>query len=432
MYRHAALLLLLALPLCAQQAERVLEYGFEQRVRNEDWNNIFDYNDSTYDERGQVRYRTRLWMNVPLGTEIDFHVGLAQETNQIFHPETPTHFDEVIFETAYFDFKKLFHKGLSLRIGRQNLIKGEGFLFFEGDPYDGSRTIYSNAAVLGYEHGKSKLELIGIADPRTDRYLPKINDRQRSLIEWNELALGAYYTDNNRKDTSFEAYYFYKREFDDPRPVTNPQFHPNRHVYTAGGRVVHKLPRSFSAAGEFAGQWGRQGATGIRAWGGYGYLKKNFGIQKRHSASFGYIAMSGDDPATRGTNENWDPLFSRWPKWSETYVYSQFREVGVGYWTNIGMLQGEMVYVPWKPLSLRGTYYHMSSFHPFPGNPQIFADGTTRGNHFQARADIVVNKNWRGHVMYEKLDPGSFYTGHSNGHFIRLEAVYTFAGSTAF
>ncbi len=37
--------------------------------------------------------------------------------------------------------------------------------------------------------------------------------------------------------------------------------------------------------------------------------------------------MSGDDPST-DDNEGWDPLFSRWPKWSELYIYSLATEGG--------------------------------------------------------------------------------------------------------
>jgi hypothetical protein len=69
-------------------------------------------------------------------------VGLTQETNQILTPDRPFQLDETIFETAYVDVKKLFVKGLTLRVGRQNLIKNEGFLMLEGSPGDGSRTIY--------------------------------------------------------------------------------------------------------------------------------------------------------------------------------------------------------------------------------------------------------------------------------------------------
>ena len=44
-------------------------------------------------------------------------VGLNQETNQILTPDRPFQFDETVFETAYVDFKKLFVKGLTLRVG---------------------------------------------------------------------------------------------------------------------------------------------------------------------------------------------------------------------------------------------------------------------------------------------------------------------------
>jgi len=434
-HRYAALVLLplTSFGLHAQKTERHFDYGFEERVRNENWNNIFDYNDSTDDERRQVRYRTRLWMTTSLTSDIDLSIGVASESNQILQPRTATHFDEAIFETAYVDIKRLFVKGLSLRVGRQNLIRGEGFLLLEGDPWDGSRSIYQNAAVLGYQRGKSKVELIGIFNPRSDRFLPCFNCKSRQLVEWNESALGAYYTDNHLKPTSIEAYFFYKREFGDRRPATNPQFQADRYTYTAGGRAVHKLPRSFSLTGEFAGQWGHQRpGFDIRAWGGYSYLKRTYGPQQRHSASFGYWAMSGSDPSKPGVIGNWDPLFSRWPKWSEGYIYTQFKEIGVGYWTNAGMWQAETVYAPWKPLSLRGTLYQMHAFHPFQGNPQLYANGSGRGLEYQFRADLIVNKNWRGHALWEHHLPGSFYSGKDPGFFFRLEVAYQFTGRLAF
>jgi len=433
--RFAAILFLFltTLPLAAQKDERHFEYGFEVRVRNEDWNNIFDFKDSADDERGQIRYRTRLWMKAPLTSNIDFSVGLAQEANEIFQPHSASHIDEGVFETAYVDIHKVFVKGLSLRLGRQNLIKGEGFLLLEGNPWDGSRSIYHNAAVLAYERGKSKLELIGIFDPRMDRYLPRINDKHRQLIEWNESALGAYYTNSRLKKTSLEAYYFYKREFGDPRPASNLQYQADRYVYTAGARVVRQLPNAFSLTGEFARQWGHERTNrDIRAWGGYGYLKRTFGAQKRHSASFGYWGMSGSDPANPRTIGNWDPLFARWPKWSEGYIYTQFKELGVAYWSNVGMWQGEGIYVPWKPLSLRGTFYQMQAFHPYPGSSQLYGQGTGRGQEYQLRADLTVNKNWRGHVLYEGHVPGSFYAGKDPGYFFRLEVSYLFSDKLAF
>ena len=425
-------MLLAALSLLAQApqpaGERSIDWGFEQRVRNENWDNIMDFNDGMADLRNQIRWRTRVWMNAPVSSNIDFFVGLDQETNQIIRTHAPWRMDEGIVENLYVDFKKVFVKGLSLRVGRQNLIKGEGFLMLEGDCYDGSRSIYMNAAVLGYSWKKSKLELIGILDPKRDRFLPKINNRNRLLNEWDEQALGAYYTDKNHPRTSLEAYYFYKKEVNDYRAPSNPQFQPDRHISTAGGRVVHALTPKWSATGEFAAQWGRQHPdTAISGWGGYGYLKRQGAGAMKPYVQAGWWGFSGDDPNTSNV-EGWDPIFSRWPKWSELYIYSQFREKGVGYWTNTGMWSAEAGFMPAKPLAIRGTYYHMSSFQPFRGNTAIFGTGTGRGDMYQARVDLRANNNWSGHVLWEHLLPGDFYSAKAPGYFLRFEVIYLLKG----
>jgi hypothetical protein len=413
----------------AAAGQTLFEYGFEQRVRNEDWNNLMDYNQNLNDKRAQVRYRSRLWMKAALNKDIDFSVGLNQETNEIIKPDKPFRFDEVIFETAYIDFKKLFVKGLSLRVGRQNIMKNEGFLIFEGNPGDGSRTTYFNAAVLAYSWKKSKLEFIGIDDPRTDRFLPRFHPPTRTLNDWSEQALGTYYTDGNLKNTSIEAYYFYKKEVRDQRAATHPLFQPDRHVSTVGGRVVQKFKKGWSATGEFGLQWGAQHpSTQISGRGGYAYVKKTFGAAAKNYVLAGYIGMSGDNPATTGKYEGWDPIFSRWPKYSELYIYSQVNEKAVAYWTNTGMWQMEAVYFPFKPVQCRFTLYHMDAFYPFKGNPATFGTGTARGNLPQVRVDYTRNARWKGHILYERLVPGSYYSVQSPSHFLRFEVTYTLTG----
>jgi hypothetical protein len=288
------------------------EFGFEQRVRNEDWNNILDYSGRTDDEREQIRYRTRGWFKAPLSSDVDVFVGLNQETNQKLGKDN--RFDEIIFENAYIDIKKLFVKGLSLRVGRQNLMKGEGFLLFEGTPGDGSRTIYFNAVDLVYTRKKSKIELIGILQPKYDRLFPVIHDQHKPLQDWDQSSLGFYYTDNNHKNMPFEAYYFYTKEVKDYLPATNPQFQPDRHVSTLGGRTVRQFLHGWSATGEFAVQWGAQHPdVVVHGWGGYTYVKKQFAGGWKPYLQAGWWGFSGDDPNTSGTIEGWDPLYSRWP-----------------------------------------------------------------------------------------------------------------------
>lgn len=406
----------------------VIEAGFEQRVRSENWNNLFDYSAALDDEREQVRYRTRAWIKVPVLSSIDFFAGVNQETNQIRGRDNC--FDEIIFENFYLDFKRVFLKGLSFRVGRQNLIRGEGFLLVEGDPWDGSRSVYFNAATLAYEFRKSRIELIGILDPSRERFLPAINANHRLLQEWDEQALGAYYTDRNMKDTAIEAYYFYKKEVKDTRPSSNAQFQPDRHIGTAGARLVRKLNAQWSLTGEFAGQWGAQhGGRDIRAHAGYGYVKRTFDRKSKPYLQAGYYVFSGDDPATR-TIENWDPIFSRWPKWSELYLYSQFREIGVGYTTNTTMAQVEGGFSPFRKASLRGTYYKMGAYHPFPGDSRTFGSGNDRGHLFEARFDYTFPHGLRGHALFEGVKAGDFYSARNGSYFVRFEMSYQLTGHT--
>lgn len=400
----------------------VFEFGFEQRVRNENWNNITDYSDARDDEREQIRYRTRVWAKAPLGHSVDFFVGLNQETADRMRQDNT--FDEVFVEAAYLDFKRLFVDGLSLRVGRQNLIRGEGFILIDGNPWDGSRSMYYNAVDLSYERGKSKVELIGILNPSRDRMLPRIHDQHRNLLDWDDKGIGSYYT----HASGLEGYYFYKRETNALRPFLGGRPQQDRHIHTAGTRTVRKLRPGWTGTAEFAYQWGAERpAIRLTGWGGYAHLRRTWTDRPwKPYVQAGYWAMSGDNPATPGY-EGWDPLFSRWPKWSETYIYSQMREVSIGYWTNLGMWQAELGMAPRKPLNLRLTYYRMNSFHPFPGDPGIFGDGRRRGDNLQARFDYAIGPHWKGHAVYERHIPGSFYRAQNPGYFLRFELSYSIA-----
>jgi len=414
------------------KAEKVpsFDWGFEQRIRTEDWNNITDYNGKADDERHQIRFRNRFWFNLPLASDVDLYVGMNNEFKKQTLPGVKLNGDELIFEALYVDFKKLPIKGLSLRVGRQNLMRGEGFVLFDGSSGDGSRTAYFNGIDLSYGYKKSKVELIGILDPRQDRMLPIVHDQHKYLNEWDEQAIGLYYTDRNSKNNDVDAYYFYKKEVHDYRAITNAQFQPDRHISTLGARLVHRFNPGLAATTEFAEQWGAQHpSTQIQAWGGYGYLKKSFPTTGwKPYILGGYWAMSGDDPSTSKI-EGWDPIFSRWPKWSELYIYSQVRERGVAYETNDRFLQFEGGFNPVKKVGIRGTWYHHNAFHAFPGSAAVYGTGTGRGDNFQVRTDITLNNYVKGHLLYESLSPGNFYKNDGLGYFFRAEITYTFKGS---
>jgi len=130
----------------------------------------------------------------------------------------------------------------------------------------------------------------------------------------------------------------------------------------------------------------------------------------------GGIYLSGDDPET-GKNEGWDPMFARWPKWSESYIYTQIREDRVGYWTNLKSLWLQAEFKPFPESYLRLDYHHLmapqaSDFAQlFPGG-----GGDKRGDLFIGRLGYRFNKHLAGYILWEGFVPGDYYWPGANGY----------------
>lgn len=121
-------------------------------------------------------------------------------------------------------------------------------------------------------------------------------------------------------------------------------------------------------------------------------LNKKIPLAK--TLTLGGFYLSGDNPTTT-KNEGWDPLWSRWPKWSESYIYTQILENKgkVGYWSNIAslnvMLSGKIA----EKLSFIGSYYYLLALEY---NESAFTNGTgkTRGKLFTLKINYALDKNW--------------------------------------
>jgi hypothetical protein len=399
--------------------------GFEERFRLETWNNIVDHSDAALDHRSQWRFRTRAWASLRLGDRLAFAIGLNNESKGQGDPHVALTLDETVFETLWVDLRPT--RRVSIRAGRQDLQRGDGLILFDGTPLDGSRTLYVNGLDASFAvRPKATLELIALSNPNVDSYLPVAHDKNRPLIEWNESLAGVYYTDTSAQRLDLQAYYFFKRESDDSRPATNPQFQPGRQFHTVGARVARELAPAWTLSGEFAGQVGEQDpGTPIRAWAGSLTATHRLDAGWAPTVRGGLTALSGDSPGTAAI-EGWDPLLSRWPKWSEAFIIALGPEVGPSYWTNIALWQAELTLKPSKRTGVRATYYHLSAFHPFPGSPSVFGRGTNRGDLLEARLDFSVRDFLKGHVLFERLIPGSFYTGGTPGYFFRVECTASF------
>lgn len=426
----------------AQKAP-ILQYGIDWRFRTEDMNNYSDFNSAIFDTQHRLRFRTRVWGQLAITDDVDFYLRLANEWRDTTNPDTSLSAsfpDETIVDNVYVDFKKLFVHGLSLRAGRQDIRKGEGLIFGDGTALDGSRSGYLNAFDLGYSVNKSKVEIIGAFQPRTDHHLPRINDRNKLMVEYNEGVIGTYFTTSHFRQTDLDLYYLLKRESSDYRSPRSPVFTPDRHFTTAGGRANRTFAAAWTATGEFAYQFGAQhpnyvtGAPGanISGWGGSGTIKKSFErMPAKPYASAGYFALSGDDYGTKNKVEGWDPVFARFSIRSDLLFNAFKTEKGTGYWTNLRMPQLTVGLQPSKRLNAYVSYMYVDAFHPFAIGPSsIFGTGTHRGSLLFSRAEVQVRENVSAQAQYESMWQGDYYAGHDRAYYFRTQVTYTFSGKT--
>ena len=405
----------------AQESGTKLKYGFNERVRNTYFNNIMDWNEDADDKNHFFRIRSSLWAQYSFAPKALIYAKLTNENRPYIHPDKDYEFNEIFFDNLYAKISFGSSIPTTLTIGRQNIIYGEGFIMLEGGPWDGSRAIYHDAVKLSMQKGKTTIDLLGINNTASEEHLPVFNEvdpeNPQKLNDSDEVAFGTYITNTSKPNLKLEGYFFNKTEKFDTELKTN----------TIGGRATKSGMGNLSLVTEWAYQFGSHGDTDISGFGGYGYLSY-LACKKRNTIlKAGANYLSGDDPETTDKNEGWNPIFSKWPKWSELYIYSQIPEKGkVAYWTN--------TFSPWvsvnlnlcKKVNFSATFYHLKAIHSLPpaeGKP--FGTGKTRGNEIQLLFKIKFNKLLTGHFLYDYFSPGDYYKeDRVSGQFIRGELMF--------
>ncbi|MDM7925756.1 MAG: alginate export family protein [bacterium] len=414
------------------------KFGLSERIRNEYYNNISDMNKAKDDRTDYFRVRTSVWGQARYAPVATVYLKLTNEFRKYMIDPKDRDFtwDEIVCDNLYLKLESPC-KAASLTIGRQNLNYGEGFILLEGGPWDGSRTIYHDAAKLSVKRGKTAVDLLAIDNARFDDRLPLIRGAELSdgklkaqtpdqwMNDGREKAFGAYVTTTALPRMKTEAYFIRKTE--DPEPWINRGGPSDRlDLNTLGARVQVTVNEKWSVTGEWAGQTGAQGAIDHRAFGGYAYAAYSVDAASKSSISAGAICLSGDDPATPD-NEGWNPLFSRWPKWSELYIYAHLNEVirgstRVAYWTNIWAPYVSYTMQFTKKASLNGNFYLLRAFENrmVPGGGT--GSGLNRGKEVQFWLRYTYNKYVSGHILLDQLVPGDFYAfPRTAGPFCRAE-----------
>jgi hypothetical protein len=399
-----------------------LKLIFVERFRFETWDNAVSLDDAAGDANAYTRNRTTLGLSWKPLENVEVLGKLTNEFRVYLAPKTTAFsWNEVFFDNLYVKWTIPGRAPFTITAGRQDINLGEGFVIADGTPGDGSRSYYFNALRLdaGLAKGHT-LTAFAHATEATDRYLPVIDPVPRALAEQPERGLALYYAGTFGR-TKLDAYAVHKStEANEAWPIAS-------RTETFGARAVTSLAKPLSATAEAAYQAGTLGDAGRSAFGAIAHLDYDLGGRLGFLKSFvlGGILLSGDDPATARA-EGWDPIFSRWPKWSESYIYTLTRESRSAYWSNLASLYAQLAFDLGARSDGHIMVMPMGAEHAQPG---VFPGGAGRGRGTltRARLNYKISKYMTGRVIWEHLDPGSFYfPGASDYNWLQFELIFRY------
>lgn len=413
----------LVVPTHAQTQKSRFKLSYTQRVRIETTNNATTLDNDANSGTSYLRNRTSLMLQAFPASHWELATKLTNELRYNFVPETKAMvWDEVFFDLLYAKWDSVGGRPLTVTLGRQNITCGEGFVVMDGGPLDGSRSAYFNAANLNWQFkAKQNLSLIYANQPMEEDLLPTIHDQDKLLVEQPEQAFIAYYS-GAVKTTTLQSYYIYKH-------ISPSGSKRCAEINCLGAYALHPLSSHLSATGEIAVQLGRRAGEDQQALGGYVYgeYKTGWPVHFPKSITLGALYLSGDDVNTV-KYEGWEPMFGRWPKWSDLYIYTLVKEVGVAYWTNLASVFAKTSVAVVPDLTLSLDVHHLMA--PEKAKPHAaFPGGTgkTRGNLLIGKLSYQMGKNVTGHILWENFDPGDYYfDGADDCAWMRMELMLKF------
>jgi len=437
-------------------------WGGDLRLRNEYFNNALTLNESSVrHEQDYFRFRERVWASVLPMTNVSVNARFSGEQREWMKPSYASQFGPGqeglewrygILDNAYVKWSNIGGVPLSFSAGRQDVQFGEPlnwWLVADGTPGDGSWTFFLDSirGTFDAKEIKTKFDVVYLyQNARPDAWMPTLGESgwkppsAYCLTEQNEQGAILYLSNKSVDNLQLDGYFIYKR---DNQEMANGD---NADIYTIGSKISGTPTPHLAYSVEGAYQFGRkQDATvgaayvnsltdwrTINAYGGNAKLtwlcKDKFDNQFSLAGEY----LSGDDPNTKGTDEMFDVLWGRWPRWSELYIYSYIYETSkkIAQMNNIIRVGPTWTVTPLKNTTFSATYNALIAPESTPtraASPTLFSDsGNFRGHYLQTVLKHKFNDHVSAHVWGEFIWMGNYYKQQDLMTFLRAEVLFTF------
>lgn len=447
--------------------------GGDLRIRDEYFDNVVSLTEAyTYSELHVIRYRGRLWTTITPVKDLTLNVRLSAEPRLWtkpagFGPYGPTATDAPpkqgmewrygIFDILNVKWANLGDQPLTLTIGRQDIMLGDNYdwwLVADGTPGDGSWTFFLDAVRLTYDAQdiKTKFDLIYIyQNAAADEWIPTLGEPRyeekprfpgtdHPITAQTEQGVVVYASNKSIKNTTLDGYFIYKQ---DNRVTFTRKGTPwipgnNGDIFTLGAKVTGTPAEHWFYSVEGAYQFGEKGRSipggfekrDLSAYGGKAKLSYLFKDQRKNELSLVGEFTSGDDPDTND-DEMFDLLWGRWPRWSESYIYSFGAETSgkIAQVNNVARFGPAWTLSPIKGITFSAMYNALFAPEKFPTrtpSPGRFSnDGHFRGHYVQALLKHQFNKHIQAHVWGEFIWEGDYYAQRDLMTFLRAEVMFT-------
>jgi len=427
-------------------------FGGDSRLRGVSLNSFWNFDTAGYDDDWEFyRFRNRLWLDTRPMEGLRFYFRASNEyrwgddnKDGTLTPFTGNLDDaigrkDIVVDNAYLEWiNPLDIEPLTLKIGRQDLIYGEGFMILDGQDNVGS-------ALIAFDGIKSSIQLG--EETTLDLICMKIEDRAFNAADDEDL-YGGYLTDTSVfEDHKLEAYVLHRNQ-NDVKDYLAGALSPKQHTTAIGGRVSGSfLDNALTYAIEGNYQFGEiEDATGFyfagtdsygegnidrEAYGGYIWAKYTFlDNDWQPFIKLTGLFTSGDDPDTEDY-EGFDTFYAEWPKFSEGMIYQLYdpfhplkggTDGDLGAWSNMIIARVDVGAKPTEDMGVTLSYQHL-----WADEETGLGDDTDRGDMVLGILTYNFNKNLSGHLLGEYFWPDDYYPHDAdNAFFARYELMLKF------
>lgn len=379
--------------------------------------------DGEGDDRFWQRYRLRAGLRARYPEDLQLNLRLVTEPRYYARRHLPEQLirEELLFDRLNLQIDNFQGMPLAVKIGRQNLWFGDGWLIREGTPADGSRTVHFDAIRLTWQAQNLKADLVWIENnANSSAWLKPINDQGVDLSEQDERGGILYLSGELSEATQLDGYCIYKRDHNATAKGVQGE------IYTPGVRVVHRFGRRWRGSLELAPQFGHKNGKDLDSFGSFARITWEPGDRLDSVLHFGYEYLSGDSDPDKYFDMGW----SREGRYSDLYNGAIDSLDGRDFDSaNIHRPNITWEFKPFHSVQIITDYSLLfAATQPrAAGTGGLSSGGRFRGHLIKNQLKHRLNDNVHHRVTTELFFPGNFYAEDRNDVALWLRYGIVFA-----